>query len=81
MQTLNVDIDENQLETWNHLPENLRSVMVSRVLNALLSGQAYPSGPEKLDFAIELAESGVDTETISKLTHLEIEVFQDFLSN
>jgi len=79
METLSVEIDKSLKNRWKNLPEKNREVMASRVLNAMLSGTLYPTGSEQLELAIELAEAGVDADTIQQLTRLEKEVFAAFL--
>ncbi len=79
METLSVEIDQSLKSRWSNLPVKNREEMASRMLNAMLSGTLYPTGSEQLELAIELAEAGVNVETIQQLTRLEKETFESFL--
>jgi len=80
MESLNIEIQDSQKRVWNILPEAYRTSIASKALNALLDGRIYPSGSEKIELAIDLAAAGMDAETISLLTHLEKEVFENFMT-
>jgi hypothetical protein len=80
METISINIDKRVISNWEKLPLATRQNLASRALNAMLEGSQYPSGPEKIELAIELAEVGVDADTISQLTQLEKEIFAGFLS-
>lgn len=80
METLTIKIEEPLMSLWKSLPEKWQSILASRSLNATLSGKLYPSGGEKIELAIELAEAGVDADTISQLTSLDKDLFIDFIS-
>ena len=79
MKPVNINIEEQLADRWEKLPQKTRQSIASKALNALLKGSLYPTGPEQLELAIELAEAGVDTETISQLTHLDKELFENFM--
>lgn len=79
MESININIEKKVIGNWEQLPVITRQNLASRTLNAMLSGTLYPSGTEQLELALELAEAGVDTDTISQLTRLEKEIFEEFL--
>jgi len=79
METININIEKQVIGNWKKLPLATRQNLASRTLNAMLAGTQYPSGSEKLELAIELAEAKVDSVTISQLTRLEKEIFEGFL--
>ncbi len=79
MSTININIDDPLMETWEDLPAKSREAITSKTLNAFLNGTLYPTGTDQIELAMELAEAGVNADTISKLTRLEKEVFIDFI--
>jgi len=74
-----IEIDDPKASMWNSLPPAAKRKLTERALNALLSGRLFPSGTDKLDLAIDLAEMGVDAETISTLSHLDRSLFEGFM--
>jgi hypothetical protein len=79
MERIVLEIDGASAKIWNSLPDEGKKKLTSRVFGALFRGELYPTGSEQLELAIELAESGVSSDIISKLTRLEPEMFEAFL--
>ncbi len=79
MKTSSIAIDKPQLALWENLPIESQQALASKALNALLKGTLYPTGSEQLELAIDLAEAGVDADTISTLSRLNKEVFEGFI--
>jgi hypothetical protein len=79
MKTLTIQIEDDTAKMWQTLPIEAQKILTSGALSALLSGELYPTGTDQLELAISLAEKGVASETISKLTRLDRDVFEPFL--
>ncbi len=79
MKTLTIEIEEPILEIWKKLPSSCQQLLTNKALNAILSGEPYPTGPDQLDLAIALAEAGVKADVISRLSGLDTEIFADFI--
>lgn len=79
MKSLTITIDEPNAALWFNLPPAVQKLLAEKALDALLNGRMFPSGPDKLELAIDLAEAGVDAETISKLSHLDRSIFEGFM--
>jgi hypothetical protein len=79
MKTLMVEFEETTASDWNNLPKECQSLIVSKALTSILKGEPYPIGADQLELAIDLAESGVDAELISRLSRLDKSVFEAFL--
>lgn len=79
MKTLTIEVEEPTAQMWQMLPPAAQRVLTSNVLNAILNGELYPTGTDQLKLAIELAEAGVSPEIISKLTRLDMDLFEPFV--
>ncbi len=79
MKSMTIEIEDPQNSLWWTLPAEAQKLLTEKALNALLSGRMFPSGPDKLELAIDLAEVGVNAETISKLSQLERSMFEAFM--
>jgi hypothetical protein len=79
MKTLTIQMEDNAAQVWQTLPIEAQKILTTGALSALLSGELYPTGPDQLELAIALAETGVPPETISKLTRLDLDLFEPFL--
>jgi hypothetical protein len=80
MKSLTIEVDEEIAKILESLPSSARRLLTTQALSAILKGELYPVGPEQLELAIELAESGVNPELISRLTRLNPDAFEDFIS-
>ncbi len=80
MKTLTIQIEDDAAMMWQTLPVDAQKILTSGALSALLSGELYPTGTDQLELAISLAEKGVASETISRLTRLDRDVFEAFLN-
>ncbi|MDX2130373.1 MAG: hypothetical protein SFU91_15160 [Chloroherpetonaceae bacterium] len=78
-ETHTITLDDQLAKRWLSLPQSAQKILAEKSIKAVLEGQVFPSGIEKLELAIVLAEAGVKREEISFLTHLEAEVFEDFM--
>lgn len=63
---------------WDTLPPEYRISIAEKAVSAVLRGEVYPCGTEQIELAISLAERNVDAQTISRITRLNQEVFEDF---
>ncbi|HHU25041.1 MAG TPA: hypothetical protein GXZ56_00215 [Bacteroidales bacterium] len=79
MERIVLEVDGTSAKIWNSLSDASKKKLTSRVFDAVLRGELYPTGSEQLELAIELAEEGVSNDIISKLTRLEPEMFEAFL--
>ena len=79
MKTLMIEFDEPNVELWKVLPPDVRQRLTEKALNAILNGDPYPTGPDQLDLAIDLAEAGVAADTISRLARLDKSIFEGFM--
>lgn len=79
MERITLEMTPETSLIWQSLSPEQRQKLSSRAVNALLNGELYPTGTDKLELAIELAEAGLPVDIISKLTHLLPEVFESFL--
>ncbi len=79
MKSLTITLDEPTSPLWQNLPPAIQKLLTEKALDALLNGRTFPSGPEKLELAIELAEAGVDADTIERLTFLDQSIFEGFM--
>ncbi len=79
MKSLTINMDDPNAAVWFNLPAAIQKLLTEKALDALLNGRMFPSGSEKLELAIDLAEAGVDAETISKLSHLDRSIFEGFM--
>ena len=77
---MTITIDEPKGALWLRLPQAAQKSVAEKALNALLNGRLYPTGIDQLELAIDLAEAGVDAETISTLTRLESSLFESFMA-
>lgn len=76
---MTIEFEEPSFELWRNLPASCQQMLTSKALESILKGEPYPTGPDQLYLAIELAEAGVNAETISKLTRLDFEIFSEFM--
>lgn len=79
MKTLIIQMEDNTAQLLQTLPLEAQKILTNGALSALLSGELYPMGTNQLELAISLAETGVAPETISRLTRLDMEMFEPFL--
>lgn len=79
MERIVLEMDGATAKVWRSLPAEGRKRLSTRVFGALFRGELYPTGTDQLELAIELAEDGVASDIISKLTRLEPEMFEAFL--
>lgn len=79
MKTVTVELDEPSSNIWKSLPTESQKLLTGNMIKAILNGSLYPTGVEQLELAIDLAESGVDPDTISQLSRLDRSVFEGFL--
>jgi hypothetical protein len=79
MKTLIIQMEDNTAQLLQTLPLEAQKILTNGALSALLSGELYPTGTNQLELAISLAETGVAPETISRLTRLDMEMFEPFL--
>jgi len=79
MRSMTLEIEDPENAVWTSLPPAAQKLLTEKALNALLNGRMFPTGTDKLDLAIDLAEAGVDAETISKLSHLDRSIFEEFM--
>ena len=79
MKTVTIELEEPTARVWQKLPPACQKLLTSKALNAILNGEPYPTGPDQLDLAIDLAEAGADVDSISKLTGLDRSVFESFM--
>lgn len=80
METVTIQMDDTVGQLWNSLPKNAQLMITENAIKALLNGTLYPTGTAQMELAIALAEAGVATETISKLTRLDSDLFASFIS-
>lgn len=78
MDKIVLEVDSATSKIWNSLPAKGQQKVLSKAISALFRGELYPTGTEQLELAIDLAEEGVSSELISKLTRLKPEVFEAF---
>jgi hypothetical protein len=78
MKTVTIELTEPTANLLEKLPEMARQQITTSAIEALLNGTLYPTGSEQLELAIDLAEAGVESDVISKLTRLEPELFESF---
>lgn len=76
---MSIDIEDPKNALWLTLPPAAQKLLTEKALNALLNGRMFPSGPDKLELAIDLAEAGVNAEAITILSHLDRSMFEDFM--
>jgi len=79
MRTLTIQIEDSTARLFQSLPTKAQNILTNGALSALLSGELYPTGTNQIELAIALAEAGVAPETISRLTRLDLDVFEHFL--
>ncbi len=79
MERIILEVDGATLKIGNILPVKGQQKVFSKAISALLRGELYPTGTDQLELAIDLAEEGVSSEIISKLSRLEPEVFEAFI--
>jgi hypothetical protein len=80
MKAFTITLEEPTAELWLNLPPPAQQLLAERSLRAILNGRMFPSGVDKLELAIDLAEAGVDAEIISTLSHLDRSIFEGFMS-
>lgn len=83
MERIVLEVNSDTARRWRNANAKLREEAVNRLVEKLMLSSddtpIFPSGTEKLDLAIELAESGVPANVITKVTHLLPEVFEAFM--
>lgn len=80
MQTLTIEIEDPKNSLWLTLPVAAQKLLTEKALNALLNGRMFPSGSDKIELAIDLAEAGVNAEAIAVLSHLDRSLFESFMT-
>jgi hypothetical protein len=80
MKTVTIQMKDEAAKIWQTLPIEAQAILTSGALSALLAGELYPTGTDQLELAISLAEKGVPADMISRLTRLDKDVFESFLS-
>lgn len=84
MEQIVLEVSSDTARRWRNANAKTREEAVNRLVEKLVlsSGDAaaYPNGIDKLDLAIELAESGVSADVITKVTHLRPEAFEAFMT-
>jgi len=78
--TVTIQMKDDAAKIWQTLPIEAQAILTAGALSALLAGELYPTGTDQLELAISLAEKGVPADMISRLTRLDKDVFESFLS-
>jgi hypothetical protein len=81
MNIFTIQVEDPASQLWQTMPAEAQRLITANALNALLRGELYPTGIDQLELAIALAETGVAPEIISKLTRLDMELFDPFIKN
>jgi hypothetical protein len=79
MSSLLVEFRDPNARIWQNLSPAARQLLAEKALNAILEGVPFPTGPDQLELAIDLAEAGIDAESISRLSQLDVSTFQAFM--
>lgn len=79
MKTITIELEDSAAALWKMLPAACQNRLTTKALTAILNGDPYPTGPDQLELAIDLAESGVDADLICKLSRLDRTVFEGFM--
>jgi|JI102314A2RNA_FD_contig_21_15386903_length_466_multi_6_in_0_out_0_2 hypothetical protein len=77
--TTTIEVTDTAARIWEKLTPEDQQKISSRAISALLNGELYPTGTDQIDLAVDLAEAGLPSEIISKLTRLNPEIFESFI--
>lgn len=59
MKTVTIELEDSTAAMWKRLPAACQNLLTTKALTAILNGDPYPTGPDQLELAIDLAEAGV----------------------
>lgn len=80
MNSIVLEVNNSVADKWRDTPASLKEEAARLVEQfMLLKGRVRPTGGDKLELAVDLAEAGFPAEVITRLTSLLPEVFEGFM--